>query len=247
MKALAWILVVIFGIMAGMGAEPALHFGFASMFVVGAIGFWVLLGLCLVLITYNSDDSDSGNATATLFLSLLLFQLLTNFKPFNYILAKPLYSLGIAGAYIFIGFWWSWLGKWRPKVYATKAKYLECRADFCKKHKDKIDGNRIPDSLLEEWNQEVIRKRVGKPEARQYKAVIVGWMCYWPFSLVWTLLKDWLRKICDHIYEEFRHLYEQVANRAYKDTADDFRKPMPVLNVDQSGDGGANDNQEVLH
>jgi len=229
MRAFSWILVIVLGVMAFAGAEPALHLGLASIFVFGAIGFWALLAICLIAMTYNSDDSDSGNATATLFLSLLLFQLLTDFKPFNYIMAHPLDSLGIAGGYIVIGFLWSWRVKWHGKVWAMKDRYIEYKDAFLKTNK--VDGTRIPDDLLEAWNLEVSRRRIGKPEAKNYKAVIVGWMCYWPFSLVWTLLKDWVRKICDYIYLRLRFLYEKVANKAYRDTEDDFRKPMTPVSV----------------
>lgn len=229
MAKLAWTLVVILGIMAFAGAQPALSLGLASLFVFGAIGFWALLILCLIVMTYNSDDSDSGNATATLFLSLLLFQLLSDFKPFNYIKAHPLDSLGIAGGYIVAGFLWSLKVKWYYKAWGMKAKYVECREAFFKKNK--IEGVRVPDELLKAWDEEVSRKRVRKPEAKDHKLLIVGWMCYWPFSVVWTLLKDWMRKIFDHIYLRLRFLYETVANKAYKDTEDDFRKPMTSVSV----------------
>lgn len=55
------------------------------------------------------------------------------------------------------------------------------------------------------------------PSARENKAKITSWIGYWPISLLWTLLDDFLDKLFKRIFELFSGLFQRISNHIFKD------------------------------
>ena len=49
-------------------------------------------------------------------------------------------------------------------------------------------------------------KVVLKPKVREHKSMVYLWMAYWPWSLVFTILNNPVRKIYRHIYNSIHTL-----------------------------------------
>lgn len=47
------------------------------------------------------------------------------------------------------------------------------------------------------------------------KGRIVSWMTYWPWSMVWTLLNDPIRKLMQHIFYAMRGMLKKIAAKTF--------------------------------
>jgi len=90
---------------------------------------------------------------------------------------------------------------------------------------------KIPPELQSEWDGTVIsmnRDKDGwtfrtygnsvRPENvtfSEYKGTILFWMCYWPWSFVWTMINDFVRAVFEHIRDMMKALFESIKKRAY--------------------------------
>jgi len=54
-----------------------------------------------------------------------------------------------------------------------------------------------------------------KPLASQHKGTITGWMAFWPFSFVGTLLNDPVRRIVTFMFRHFKALYQKMSDRIF--------------------------------
>jgi hypothetical protein len=53
--------------------------------------------------------------------------------------------------------------------------------------------------------------------AKNNKARITGWMAHWPFSIVGTIVGDFLLELWNTIYEWLSGVYERIETRVFKD------------------------------
>jgi hypothetical protein len=42
-------------------------------------------------------------------------------------------------------------------------------------------------------------------------------MCYWPFSLLWTLLNDPVKRMFEYLFSRTRRIYESMSEKALKE------------------------------
>jgi hypothetical protein len=56
----------------------------------------------------------------------------------------------------------------------------------------------------------------GPPQVREHKSDIMLWMTYWPFSCVWTLINDPIRKIFRTIYANIAKSLQSISDRMFK-------------------------------
>lgn len=52
-----------------------------------------------------------------------------------------------------------------------------------------------------------------RPSASRCKSNIIGWICFWPFSLIVTLLTDPVRKIVTFIFNRISKSYQKLADK----------------------------------
>lgn len=60
------------------------------------------------------------------------------------------------------------------------------------------------------------KPKINIPQASDNKGRIVAWVSYWPFSLIGTILNDPFRKLFNFIFNQFKGLYQRMANNIYK-------------------------------
>lgn len=157
--------------------------------------------ICLVLfgvITILTEVEWFGWSTATLIGSVIAAHYFHIFDILGYAKGHILNSLGYAGIYVVIGVTWSF-AKW---------------FFFLRNERDRI----------REYNKnEKITPYTGIniPQASKNKSKIIAWMAYWPFSFIGTLLNDPIRKLFNSIFNEFKELYQKMANSIF---AEDIKK-----------------------
>lgn len=51
------------------------------------------------------------------------------------------------------------------------------------------------------------------PKASNFKSDIIAWMCWWPFSIIGTLISDPIRKFFTFMYNTFSGAYQRMADK----------------------------------
>jgi hypothetical protein len=202
-----------------------------GLFVLGSLGFWLLtIGVVIalmVLVEFEKNFISLCLVAATA--ALLYFG--GNSDAFRWFVDHPLQvGLAILG-YILAGSAWS-IVKWFLFVVEKKEKFLEFKAHYLNTHPEGIEGFKkmFNDNTVSVYDTDrqahfSIRKAYGIPEPRDYKSRIVGWMGWWPWSLLNAILFDFFKKVFQHIYNVLTELYRSIAKKVYGDITDDLVKP----------------------
>ena len=98
---------------------------------------------------------------------------------------------------------------------------LEFKSKFLKRHG--VKGEEIPAEKRKEW-AEKRQHRFGvlPPKARKYSGKIVAWMMWWPWSMLWTLLDDFIVRVYQEIFDLFRRAFQGVSNWAFSSVSPDL-------------------------
>jgi hypothetical protein len=191
----------------------------ASLFTLGTIAFWFMLFAVSVFIIICDVYEREGRAFSTLalFVGAILF-----FNPELVIAVRehPLYLLYGFVAYIVLG------------VATAIAKWYF----FLLNVKDEI-SDRLADEdrdIYSKITQVYVRgRKVALPiKVSNFKARITGWMTYWPWVAVWTLLDDPIRRLFQRIYRFNARLLQNMADRFVPNVPEPPARPEPPVDPD---------------
>jgi hypothetical protein len=121
--------------------------------------------------------------------------------------------------YFLVGTIWS-IGKWYLFVKDRRAKYDEAKANWSP---DLSRGGKIYANVATEWEKshEYLRFKNSKnglaPLVRDNKSRILTWMGYWPWSMLWTLINDPIKRAFKTIYNHIHDTLQSISNSAFKD------------------------------
>ena len=191
---------------------------------LGAIGFWVFFGvICLILIALVEHERI-GWSTLLLIGTLLFFQLGTSFKPFSLLSAHPVWgALTVLGYFVAGAAWCIW--KWWFFVKAKRREYDEKKRRF-------LEANgvghlrTVPENLRDTWrDMNQLPYDTPKPMPSRHKGRIMTWLVYWPWSFVWTIIDDPIKRMFRAIYDQIKSTLEAISHRAFRDVDDELAPP----------------------
>jgi len=200
------------------------------LFAIGSIGFILLCVGVSVLIIIAEDLEKFGLAGLGLIAAFTVMAIWGDFNVVSYALANPYLIAAFVGGYFVAGTVWA-IVKWWFYVRDRRYRYDEAKTEFLREHG--IKDGKIPDSLVGAWKERCTnlvgyRSRVSAfaaaPQARDNKARIMRWMMFWPWSLVWTLINDPIKKLFKWIYRSIQGLLQRISDSAYRGVEDDFRE-----------------------
>ena len=205
-----------------------------SIFVLGAVGWWCLT-ILFIIYTFLALDKDYDTPGEThlawpismLVLYVIYMQFIAKTDIFNFAVHYPLKIILYVLSYFVVGFIWSFV-KWWLYVNTIAEKY-----QF---EKDKFTAEYIPKTAVpknnrdnekdkkDEWDFIVRNKDLQKPVVSKYKGKITVWIMYWPVSVVWSLLDDFIKKMVRHIITLFQKFYQSISDSAFKKFEKDTSK-----------------------
>lgn len=215
-----------------------------GLLIFGSIAFWVFVGIVSILLAYFVEEGRGFKATLTMILALLVWYLMSDVK-IGAIFRDPVRVLAWAGIYVGIGIIWS-IGKWtwalfqlRKKVREIKDEFLKSKdvSEFLKSKGIQVAENTvIPVQLEKEWAK-YFRDRLHyssymsrfegeeiPPLARRNKAMLVRWAAYWPWSVLGTIIRDWVKDVFNFLFRMVTGIYQAIADRMFKDLKKDLPK-----------------------
>jgi hypothetical protein len=167
--------------------------------------------LGFIAITYLIE-SNEANGWAALFICVVIGAVLYFFgakdfivKMWDYVAANPMLIIGFILGYFVIGTLWS-LTKW----------YF-----FLKRRQKKSNWptKRVEEKMSKDSFQPVPYKIVSMPlRAQDHRSTIMMWMTWWPFSALWTIVDDPVRKAFSWIFDHIEATFDRVAQRVFDGT-----------------------------
>lgn len=88
----------------------------------------------------------------------------------------------------------------------------------------KVEDSEVTDALKQETltrldereQEELMTSKEGYiPNIRKNKSRILMWMFYWPFSSVWTLVNDPIKRAFKHIFAKLNKVYESITKSVF--------------------------------
>lgn len=215
MEIFGWLLL--FALITG-ASKTAIAGVLVASLVLGSLWFWVLVAAAIVALFTFIDHDDGIGATGTLIAFFLIQQLFGDFKVFSYVKFHPARTAELLIAYFLAGTLWA-IAKWWFHVREERAKYDEKRASFLRGQElEPSDG--IPEDLKAKWAEWAPKK----PNVSDSKERILRWMSFWPWSMVWTLINDPIKKAFRAIYRYIQKLLQLIVDKAFEGTEADFSK-----------------------
>jgi len=149
---------------------------------VGTIWFWIITIIASVIIISCVENEHYPTPSVIAIILGLIY--------WKSIVALPWSVIALAvGIYAAAGAGWSIL-QWFRRVQKRVRYYSE-------KYGDSLDETR-----MEQLKMDV--------SASEHKAIITGWIAFWPWDLFWTLTGDFFNMI----YDALAGVFQGISNRA---------------------------------
>lgn len=194
-----------------------------TFLAIGGIGFWSLVALETILLLCWIEWEYSGLATLSVLITAIIMQFGCHVDIIGYVQTSPIVVLYFALGYFATGTVWSVI-KWWFFVRGERRKYDEYKETWLKNQG--IEGNSIPDNLkgsflssIPSYGSDKIEIR---PQVGWHKARIFLWIAYWPWSCLWTVINDPVRRICREIYSSIKATLQKISDHVWAGTEQDF-------------------------
>ncbi len=195
---------------------------FLAAIAFGTLWGWIIFAAALVLIIACVDNDRGFPAFFTLlFATVFLFSLHLK-HAVMYITTHPVNTLIGIGLYFVAGTVWG-VTKWFLYVTKKLEEYKEKRAEFLRKN----SATEVTPDLVRKFKDYMYLYDDKSPQVHSHKSDILMWMTYWPFSSVWTLLNDPLRRAFRAIYRSISSMLQSMSDRLFKDVVAEMNQPLP--------------------
>jgi len=200
-----------------------------AAFVFGTFWYWGFTSIWAILVIVSLDRENGIALFLELAIYLVFLQWIADVNIARYCLDHPINALLWCLGYLVVGVVWSFV-KWYLKV-SEKAEELECEKIKFLEEKKRIVKDRgfeipkelnvneitkktkVPDKYADEWSSHVKYKL---PKASESKALIAEWITYWPFSMVWAVLHDFIHRMIKRLVNAMQKAYDAITKRALR-------------------------------
>lgn len=177
-----------------------------------------IIGLIIIFIfiTIATEIEWFGWSTFTLIGSVIAAHFLHVLDILPYVKTHILYSIIYSISYMVIGISWSF-----PKWFFFLRNERDKTREWLKTQYIVSYESYDPPGIKYKNTYETLNPPViNIPQASFHKGKIIAWCAYWPFSLIGTLLNDPARKAFNIIFDQFKNLYQKMADSIFKDDID---------------------------
>jgi len=193
---------------------------FLAAFILGTF-WWYAVSLSYIFWCFFLVEKESvGWCFISLAIYLVFLQFLGKVDIFGRFVANPVWAPVCVLSYFIIGFAWSF-GKWwllnreRAELYEKEvekffenSKRRETSAVPEQYRKDKCEN------LKMDWGRN--RAPYEKLKFSENKEKISVWIVYWPYSFLWSLMNDIVKRVIRQLITHFQKVYQAITDSAYK-------------------------------
>lgn len=187
---------------------------------------WVAIFMAVALLTVLVESERGTVATVVTGVMIAGGIYWTHFNLYSSFIYHPLSWGEWLIGWFTIGAIWG-IVKWTLDVHKALGKYKEAKAIFLAERKVDTLTPALAAELSERLSRSYGYAFAGQsisptpPKARDHKSDIIRWMTYWPFSMIGFVLRDFVRRIWNHIYTYLVEIYDRIAKYIYRDVSGD--------------------------
>lgn len=206
---------------------------FLALFLFGSFWFWALTVGALITIACAVEYERPGFATLTLLATFAALGFFGDVNVLHFATHNPIASIVAVLGYVAVGALWA-LFKWKGYLAKSVESFEDRKRDWLNNSRYRRNSNVvisedepavIPNELKAEWHQYALSLI---PTFRNNKARLTTWMAYWPTSVIWYLLRDWVLKIFESVLGRLKGVFVGMRNRAYADIMKDLPEDFKV-------------------
>lgn len=210
---------------------------FWTLLAFGGFWFWAAFLIVSFFIIVFLENDRSGGATLLTLLAIAAMVGLGNMGVFTWIAAHPFLLIGYLGGYFAVGClyggikWWLKLRDTADRYKAARTKWLERQIEVVRPERKSdykealrtgiLTGN-VKKNWIKEFEDLYANHRLKKPMVSQNKGRIISWMTYWPWSGLWTLINDPIRRTFRFLYSRISSTLQRMSDRIFADIQDEL-------------------------
>lgn len=198
---------------------------------------WVFYLITAVMIIsmialIENDELGWSHALFVAFVCLMAYKSGINLKE---IIMNPMTIFKYLSLYLGIGVVWAFC-KWYfflknvlANFTAYKEKTKKELQGYTQDALTKAMNDRIKSAIKNSWNGNGLKELsceedssgqlvILPPQANNNKARITTWITHWPFSMVWTLLNDPIKKLANYIVEVLKSWFQKISDRIFQNS-----------------------------
>ena len=210
-----------------------------ELIVFGGLWFWIIAAIAFIALLIEIVNE---RFVAAFFTMLAFAAIIVGFSNVNWhwFVENKVTLFYAAGLYLVAAVVTS-VVKWYFYGRDARENYNKFRANFLSK-RGLSDTSSIPEEHRVEWSAKlrdfiatssysqnttiysdtIITPEHLIPQARHHKALITGWMAWWPFVAFWSLFDDFFRRLWEVIYRLCSRGYQRISNMAFSGVEADF-------------------------
>ena len=199
-----------------------------DLFIFGTAWYFLVTAAWIVAILWCVEKENPLGLGIWLILYLCFLQFLAKVDFFDQITHHPAASAFWILGYLIAGFLWSFI-KWWLYSHKKAEEFSRVRCRFLKEnqaHYNKkavihpelgniTEDTKVPANLMDDWKRHIVCCGA-IPRVRENKGKISIWVTYWPASMIWSLVNDFVKKFIRVIVMKCRKIYEGITKSAFK-------------------------------
>ena len=209
-----------------------------ELFLVGTFWFWALVVAEIILLFIFIENENGIGATISMIVFGCCLQFFGNVDFFNYMIENPLSIAIVVASYFLLGAIWGCV-KWWIFCRDRWEEYLEMKEDFLRSKGLPPGTKVIPDEHKLEWTRKLKehgsyrgRTLAQSPRVRDNKGKILRWMSFWPVSLIWSLINDFVKRIFKTIYQKIAGFLQRIADNMFAGANEDLADEEEVARAE---------------
>jgi hypothetical protein len=199
-----------------------------ELFVVGTFWFWALVVAWIIMLFIFIENENGIGATISMIIFGCCLQFFGNVDFLGYVMENPLTIAMIVGSYFLLGGIWGCV-KWWVFCRDRWEEYMETKEEFLRSKGLPAGTKVVPDEFKLEWTRKLKqhgeyrgRTLADTPRVRDNKGKILRWMSFWPVSLIWSLINDFVKRVFKTIYQKIAGFLQRIADNMFAGAQDDL-------------------------
>jgi hypothetical protein len=178
--------------------------------------FFLLYTLPFFLLTTLVEMECFVWATLSVIVLMAAVGLINHIQVFPYIKLHGFYCLECVVVYIILGIVWSF-ARWFLFLLKFKNKFRSLKEAYISKNLPE-GTNFVPADKMEDFKYYLRYPLSTIPTAFNSKNKIIGWMAFWPCSVIGYIVNDPFRRLFNTIFTALKNSYQKIADSILNDT-----------------------------
>ena len=194
---------------------------------LGSIWWYLVTGIAVILLIIAIEKESFIACSLSTVIYMTFLQWLFHVNIIGWSIDHPFKLLLYILGYFIIGILWSFV-KWWLRVSERVDNHIKNKADIKINYLKRRLSNEVittntpvPDNLKEDWKQHQSCCNYIPEKASDHKNLIATWITYWPFSLLWSLLHDFIKQVMKRVVTMLQGIYDGITRRIERNIKED--------------------------